>query len=115
MKADPRMASDEVEMILEETGLGEASEKGEGRKGIDIPEDLPILPINESVLYPKMILPLMVSQERLIQLIDAALLANKMIGIVAIKTKQVEEVKPEDLFEVGCAASHLEDAQNAQQ
>jgi len=107
MKADPRMASDEVEMILEETGLGEASEKGEGRKGIDIPEDLPILPINESVLYPKMILPLMVSQERLIQLIDAALLANKMIGIVAIKTKQVEEVKPEDLFDVGCAAHIL--------
>jgi len=107
MKADPRMASDEVEMILEETGLGEAPEKGEGRKGIDIPEDLPILPINESVLYPKMILPLMVSQERLIQLIDAALLANKMIGIVAIKTKQVEEVKPEDLFDVGCAAHIL--------
>jgi ATP-dependent Lon protease len=107
MKADPRMASDEVEMILDETGLGEASEKGEGRKGIDLPEDLPILPINESVLYPKMILPLMVSQERLIQLIDAALLANKMIGIVAIQTKQVEEVKPEDLFEVGCAAHIL--------
>jgi len=107
MKADPRMASEEVEMILEETGLGEVSEKGEEKKGIDIPEDLPILPINESVLYPKMILPLMVSQERLIQLIDAALLANKMIGIVAIKTKQVEEVKPEDLFEVGCAASIL--------
>jgi len=107
MKADPRMASEEVEMILEETGLGEVSEKGEEKKGMEIPEDLPILPINESVLYPKMILPLMVSQERLIQLIDAALLANKMIGIVAIKTKQVEEVKPEDLFEVGCAASIL--------
>ncbi len=107
MKADPRMASEEVEMILEETGLGEVSEKGEEKKGMEIPEDLPILPINESVLYPKMILPLMVSQEHLIQLIDAALLANKMIGIVAIKTKQVEEVKPEDLFEVGCAASIL--------
>ncbi len=107
MKADPRIASEEVEMILEQTGLGEVPEKGEEKKGIDIPEDLPILPINESVLYPKMILPLMVTQERLIQLIDAALLANKMVGIVAIKTKQVEEVKPEDLFEVGCAASIL--------
>jgi ATP-dependent Lon protease len=107
MKADPRMASEDVEMILEETGLGEVSEKGEEKKGMDLPEDLPILPINESVLYPKMILPLMVSQERLIQLIDAALLANKMIGIVAIRTKQVEEVKPEDLFDVGCAAHIL--------
>jgi ATP-dependent Lon protease len=30
-----------------------------------------------------------------------------MIGIVAIRTKQVEEVKPEDLFNVGCAAHIL--------
>jgi ATP-dependent Lon protease len=104
MKADPHVAPDEVEMMMEETGMGEMAEKAEGAKKMDLPEDLPILPISEAVLYPKMILPLIVSQERLIKLIDAALLANKMIGIVAIKTKKDEEVKPEDLFEVGCAA-----------
>jgi len=104
MKADQHMTPNEVEMMMEETGVGELAEKGERAKKMDLPEDLPILPISEAVLYPKMILPLMVSQERLIKLIDAALLVNKMIGIVAIKTKKVEEVKPEDLFEAGCAA-----------
>ncbi len=104
MKADQYMTPNEVEMMMEETGMGELAEKGEGAKKMDLPEDLPILPISEAVLYPKMILPLMVSQERLIKLIDAALLVNKMIGIVAIKTKKVEEVKPEDLFEAGCVA-----------
>ncbi len=71
---------------------------------METPEELPILPIRESVLYPKMLLPFMVSQDRLVKLIDAALLANKMIGIVPIKNKEVTEVKPEDLFEVGTAA-----------
>ncbi|HEX7371197.1 MAG TPA: endopeptidase La [Thermodesulfobacteriota bacterium] len=71
---------------------------------METPEELPILPIRESVLYPKMLLPFMVSQDRLVKLIDAALLANKMIGIVAIKNKEVTEVKPEDLFEMGTAA-----------
>jgi len=33
-----------------------------------------------------------------------ALLANKMIGMVPIKNKEVTEVKPEDLFEVGTSA-----------
>ncbi|MDO9211353.1 MAG: S16 family serine protease [Deltaproteobacteria bacterium] len=71
---------------------------------MEIPDELPILPIRETTLYPKMILPLMVSQEPLIKLIDAALLSNKLVGIVAIKSKEVGQVKPEDLFEIGCAA-----------
>jgi ATP-dependent Lon protease len=107
MKTDLHMNPDEAEMILEDVGLGGAAEKGEGSKGVELPEELPILPIREAVLYPRMLLPLMVIQERLIKLIDAALLSNKMIGIVAIKKKEVEEVKPENLFEIGCAAHIL--------
>ncbi|MCX5906117.1 MAG: endopeptidase La, partial [Deltaproteobacteria bacterium] len=73
-------------------------------KGSEFPETLPILPIRDSVLYPKMILPLMVSQERLIKLVDSAVIANKIIGIVAVRKKELQEVAPEDLYEVGCAA-----------
>ena len=101
------MNPDEAEIILEEAGLGGAAEKGEGAKAAELPEELPILPIREAVLYPRMLLPLMVTQERMIKLIDAALLSNKMIGIVAIKHKEVEEVKAEHLFSVGCAAHIL--------
>jgi ATP-dependent Lon protease len=101
------MNPDEAGIILEEAGLGGAAEKGEGAKAVELPEELPILPIREAVLYPRMLLPLMVTQERMIKLIDAALLSNKMIGIVAIKHKEVEEVKPEHLFPIGCAAHIL--------
>ncbi len=95
---------DEIETIIGNLSAQEVAEKGEEGKGMEIPEDLPILPIRESVLFPKMLLPLMVSQERHIKLIDAALLANKMIGIAAIRNKGVTEVKPEDLYEVATAA-----------
>jgi ATP-dependent Lon protease len=95
---------DEIETIIGNLSAQEVAEKGEEGKGMEIPEELPILPIRESVLFPKMLLPLMVSQERHIKLIDAALLANKMIGIAAIRNKGVTEVKPEDLYEVATAA-----------
>ena len=98
------MKEDPIETILGNLSAGEVAEKAEEAKGMETPEELPILPIRESVLYPKMLLPFMVSQDRLVKLIDAALVANKMIGIVAIKNKEVTEVKPEDLFEVGTAA-----------
>jgi ATP-dependent Lon protease len=98
------MKEEPTEMILGNLSAEEVAEKAEEAKRVEIPEELPILPIRESVLYPKMLLPFMVSQDRLVKLIDAALLANKMIGIVPIKNKEVTEVKPEDLFEVGTAA-----------
>ena len=98
------MKEDPIETIINNIAAQEVVEKAEEAKGMETPEELPILPIRESVLFPKMLLPFMVSQDRLIKLIDSALLANKMIGIVAIKNKEVAEVKPEDLFEVGTAA-----------
>jgi ATP-dependent Lon protease len=98
------MKEDPIETILGNLSAREVAEKAEEARGMETPEELPILPIRESVLYPKMLLPFMVSQDRLVKLIDAALLANKMIGIVPIKNKEVTEVKPEDLFEVGTAA-----------
>jgi ATP-dependent Lon protease len=101
------MKEDPIETILGNLSAGDVAEKAEEAKGMETPEELPILPIRESVLYPKMLLPFMVSQDRLVKLIDAALLANKMIGIVPIKNKEVTEVRPEDLFEVGTAAHIL--------
>jgi ATP-dependent Lon protease len=98
------MKEDPIETIIDNISAQEVVEKAEEAKGMETPEELPILPIRESVLFPKMLLPFMVSQDRLIKLIDSALLADKMIGIVAIKNKEVTEVKPEDLFEVGTSA-----------
>lgn len=98
------LLTEEAKIAIGSTGGSEAPGKGEGAKSIDIPEELPIIPIREAVLYPKMVLPLIVTQEPIIKLIDAALLANKIIGVVALKSKEGGEVKPEDMFSVGCAA-----------
>ena len=105
MKANPLFNLDEAKMILANPPGSQMNEEGEGSKEIEIPDELPIIPIHETTLYPKMILPLMVSQEPLIKLIDAALISNKLVGIVAIKTREKEKkVAPEDLYAIGCAA-----------
>ena len=66
--------------------------------------DLPVLPLKEVVLYPKMVLPLMVGDKNSIRLIDDALVKDKTIAMVAIKEGEVEEVKPETLFGIGTSA-----------
>ncbi|MFO7970773.1 MAG: LON peptidase substrate-binding domain-containing protein, partial [Desulfobacterales bacterium] len=70
-----------------------------------LPEILPILPMIDAVLFPKMVLPLLVIQERSIQLVDEAMSQNRIIGLVVAK-KPIQEGKytKEDLHEVGTSA-----------
>lgn len=70
-----------------------------------LPEILPILPMIDAALFPKMVLPLLVIQERSIQLVDEAMSQNRIIGLVVAK-EPIQEGKytKEDLHEVGTSA-----------
>ena len=71
-----------------------------------IPEVLPILPLQGTILYPKMVLPLIVMEDTSLQLIDDAMAGNRMIGLLAPKDKIEEQryPKPEELLGVGASA-----------
>ncbi len=72
----------------------------------NIPKVLPILPLFDATLFPKMVLPLVVMKGESVQLIDEAMAKDRMIGLVVAKKK--EDVKPDpesdDLAKVGTAA-----------
>ncbi len=67
----------------------------------DIPEELPILPLRNTVVYPFLVLPLTLTEPRSIALIEAALHGDGLIGLVAMKDSTVEEQMPDQLFETG--------------
>jgi ATP-dependent Lon protease len=70
-----------------------------------IPELLPILPLFDAALFPKMVLPLVVMQGESVRLVDEAMAKNRIIGLVVSK-KPEEGNKPEreDLAQVGTSA-----------
>jgi len=72
-----------------------------------LPQELAILPLRDSVLYPKMVLPLVVGKERSIKLVDDALMGNRIIGVTALKDAKIEEPQIEDLYPIGTAAMIL--------
>ena len=72
-----------------------------------IPEKIPILPVGDLVLFPKMIIPLVVTEEPLIKLIDDALVGDKTIGVIASKGAAGSKKSVEDLYNVGTAAAIL--------
>lgn len=71
-----------------------------------IPKILPILPLKNTVVYPiPILLPLIVGQPRSIKLVDAAVLGDRTIGLVALKDASIDEPGPDDVYWVGSAAT----------
>jgi ATP-dependent Lon protease len=71
----------------------------------NIPEFLPILPLFDTALYPKMVLPLVVMQPESIQLIDEAMSKERIVGLVVAKQQVQETPFPkEELSAVGTSA-----------
>jgi ATP-dependent Lon protease len=56
-----------------------------------MPDSLPILPLFDTVLFPKMVLPLVVMQTDSIRLVDDAMSGDRMIGIVVSTAKEETE------------------------
>src|ERR687889_939123 len=80
------------------------SEAEFGDPQMNIPTELPVLPLRDIVIYPFMIVPLFVSRDRSIKAVDEALSQNRMILLVSQKDVDKEEPTQEDLYKVGTVA-----------
>ncbi|MCE7863513.1 MAG: endopeptidase La [Bacteroidetes bacterium CHB5] len=70
----------------------------------ELPDELSILPIKNTVLFPGVVIPITVTRQKSIRLIKKAYQGNRIIGVVAQKNKQAEEPGIEDLYRFGTVA-----------
>ncbi len=66
-----------------------------------LPEQIGVLPLRDTVTFPDMLIPLNVGQERSIELINEVLRGDRSIVMVASRKPEVESPGPEDLYSVG--------------
>ena len=92
------MAERDDTLDLEELSTGE--------RPLQLPDELPILPLRDTVLFPNSFMPLAVARESSVRLIDEAISGGKLIGVFTQRDASVEEPQQEDLFVVG-TASHI--------
>jgi ATP-dependent Lon protease len=90
--------------IAKEPAFTEAIEAPDNDQQLQIPNELPVLPLRDIVIYPFMIVPLFVSREKSIRAVDEALGENRMILLASQKDLDKEEPTAEDLYSVGTAA-----------
>ena len=71
---------------------------------LELPSQLPVLPLKDTVVFPDSVLPLAIGQERSVRLVDAAVGGNRLVALVATKDSEIEQPGWDDLHEVGTAA-----------
>ena len=77
-----------------------------GDRPIAVPDELPILPLRDTVLFPNSFMPLAVARESSVRLIDEAISSGKLIGVFTQRDAAIEEPQQGDLYTVG-TASHI--------
>lgn len=73
-------------------------------KEIEIPANLPLLPVRDIVVFPYMILPLYVGREASIKAVEEALANNRMIFLASQREVFEENPSKESIYTVGTIA-----------
>jgi len=80
------------------------AEEEESMNKASYPEELPILPLRNNVLFPGVVIPITVGRDKSIKLIQEANKGSKIIGVVSQKDQEKESPEFVDLHTVGTVA-----------
>ncbi len=67
----------------------------------ELPEELPILPVRDAVIFPYMTIPLQIARDVSMQALERALEEHRMLLLLAQKNAAHDDPGPEDLYAIG--------------
>jgi ATP-dependent Lon protease len=76
-------------------------ESAEFDRPLQIPPELPVLPLRDTVLFPNSFMPLAVAREASVRLVEEANATGRLIGVFTQREAALEEPMQEDLYQVG--------------
>ena len=80
---------------------------GPENERIDIPDELGILPVRNTVLFPGTTVPLVVGREKSVRLVDAIWGKENVIGLLAQHDESKDDPSPEEMYLTGTVAKIL--------
>src|SRR5437870_13072721 len=76
----------------------------ESMDGIEVPDEISLLPLRNTVLFPGVVLPITVGRDKSIKAVNDAYKADRLIGVLAQKDSNIEDPSVSDLEDVGTVA-----------
>ncbi len=84
--------------------FGDAGEETAAVSDEKLPEEIPILPLRNTVAFPGTVLPLAVGIERSVRLVQEAADGDRLVGLVSMRDPEIKEPKPGQTYEIGTVA-----------
>jgi ATP-dependent Lon protease len=69
-----------------------------------LPARLTVIPLMGRPIFPGIFTPIMITQQRDIEIVEEAMAGDSMVGLVLLKEEDIDNPSAEDLFEVGTVA-----------
>lgn len=74
-----------------------------------IPNILPLIPLRDLIIFPNLVVPLFVGRDRSIKALEDAMRTDHAVALVAQKEAETQDPVLEDLFEIGSAATVMQE------
>ena len=78
--------------------------EGDNADETKIPEELPIIPLRNTVLFPGVVIPITVGRDKSIKAVNEAYKTDKLVGVLAQKDSNTEDPQVSDLEQTGTVA-----------
>ncbi len=72
------------------------------------PNELPLLPLRDVVVYPHMVIPLFVGRDKSIEALEQAMTADKQVLLVAQKSASKDDPQEDDIYQIGTVSTILQ-------
>ena len=73
-----------------------------------VPDELPLLPLKDTIVYPLTVYPLVIGKEKSIKLVNDVTMGDKILGLTAQKKMDAEVAGTGDIHAVGTMARILQ-------
>ncbi len=74
-----------------------------------IPDELPLIPLRDLILFPNLVVPLFVGRERSIVALEEAMRGGHQVALVTQLVAETQDPGPGDIYEIGCVANVLQE------
>lgn len=95
-----QLVTDDSEELIELV----SQDDNKGKDDADLPDELSILPVRNTVLFPGVVMPITVGRTKSVKLVKKAYKGDRRIGVVAQRNNAVDDPTSEDLYKTGTVA-----------
>ena len=75
----------------------------------DFPQELPLIPLRDLVLFPNLVVPLFVGRERSIRALEEAMRQGHLVALATQKVAETQDPEPDDIYEIGSIAAVMQE------